>query len=95
MDCFDALPLSCLINEKFICVHGGISPSIDIMEDLNKVNRFAEPPKEGAIWYNTFINLFSDLLWCDPCENDEEALEVDYKNNEQRGCSYVFGYYYY
>lgn len=33
----------------------------------------------------------SDLLWCDPCENDDEAQDVDYKDNEQRGCSYVFG----
>ena len=51
MESFDALPLASLINEKFICVHGGISPSIEIMEELNKINRFAEPPKDGAIWY--------------------------------------------
>ncbi len=50
MESFDALPLSCLINEKFICVHGGISPSLDIMEDLNKSNRFSEPPKDGVMW---------------------------------------------
>jgi serine/threonine-protein phosphatase 2B catalytic subunit len=28
MDSFDALPLSCIINEKFIALHGGISPGI-------------------------------------------------------------------
>jgi serine/threonine-protein phosphatase 2B catalytic subunit len=50
MESFDALPLACLINEKFICVHGGISPSLSVMEELNKVSRFSEPPKDGALW---------------------------------------------
>lgn len=29
MDSFDALPLCCVINEKFIGVHGGISPEVE------------------------------------------------------------------
>jgi serine/threonine-protein phosphatase 2B catalytic subunit len=32
MDSFDLFPLSCIINSKFIAIHGGISP------DLKSVN---------------------------------------------------------
>ena len=34
MESFDLLPLSCIINGKFIAVHGGISP------DLKKVKKY-------------------------------------------------------
>jgi len=57
MESFDALPLACIINEKFICVHGGISPSLQIMIELNKVNRFSEPPKDGPFWYVVMIKI--------------------------------------
>ena len=38
---------------------------------------------------NTF--LLSDILWSDPCENDNDALNVNWCENENRGCSFVFG----
>ena len=28
MESFDSLPLSCIVNEKFIALHGGISPEL-------------------------------------------------------------------
>lgn len=31
MDSFDSLPLACIINEKFVAVHGGISPDVSVV----------------------------------------------------------------
>ena len=36
--------------------------------------------------------IYSDFLWADPCENDEEAVAMEWSDNVTRGCSYVFGY---
>ena len=61
MDCFDLLPLACVINNKFFALHGGISPGMKTLDDIKKINRFGEPPKKG---------LLCDLLWSDPIDND-------------------------
>jgi diadenosine tetraphosphatase ApaH/serine/threonine PP2A family protein phosphatase len=36
MDAFDALPLACIVNEKYFCVHGGISPKAIEVDKINK-----------------------------------------------------------
>lgn len=78
---FDVLPLACIINKKFIAIHGGISPELVTLDDLTRVNRFNEPPRQG---------LFCDLLWADPIANDTGSSPEKYKSNEVRGCSYFF-----
>ena len=82
METFDCLPIACLINDKFIAIHGGISPEINKIGDISKINRFEEPPKSGAM---------CDMLWSDPCEKDDEAIGLGFITNSTRGCSYVFG----
>lgn len=81
MDSFDAMPLSCLVNEKYLSMHGGISPELKKTDQINKIKRFKETPLDG---------LFCDLLWSDPIE-DDLASTYDFMDNEERECSYVFG----
>ena len=50
MESFDMMPLACVINGKFLAVHGGISPELKNLSDLNKLDRFKEPPKQGLFW---------------------------------------------
>lgn len=45
MDSFDLIPLSCVVNGKFLALHGGISPELKSLDDIKKIERFKEPPK--------------------------------------------------
>lgn len=82
MESFDLIPLACIINGKFIAIHGGISPELKSLDDLNKIDRIREPPRVG---------IFCDILWADPVDNPQGRLDVVFKNNEVRGCSYFYG----
>ena len=66
MEAFDAMPLVADVNGDYLCMHGGISPHMERLEDINNIQRFKEPPLEG---------FFTDLLWSDPCD-DKVAKRV-------------------
>lgn len=82
MESFDTLPLSCLVNGKFLALHGGISPDLKTMDDLNRIKRFSEPPRTG---------LYCDILWSDPVEDEKGKCDQRFKYNDVRGCSFYFG----
>lgn len=37
MDSFCALPLAALMNKQFLCIHGGLSPELNTLQDLKNV----------------------------------------------------------
>mgnify|MGYP001027973301 CR=1 FL=1 len=82
MESFDAMPLACVVNGKFFAVHGGISPDLKNIEDLQNIPRTFEPPDKGLI---------CDLLWSDPVGNELGNSNHVFKKNSTRGCSYVYG----
>ncbi|KAF7697202.1 serine/threonine-protein phosphatase 2B catalytic subunit alpha isoform isoform X1 [Silurus meridionalis] len=84
MDAFDCLPLAALMNQQFLCVHGGLSPEIHTLDDIKKLDRFKEPPAFGPM---------CDLLWSDPLEDfGNEKSQEYFSHNTVRGCSYFYSY---
>ncbi|XP_064875913.1 protein phosphatase 3 catalytic subunit alpha-like isoform X2 [Oncorhynchus nerka] len=84
MDAFDCLPLAALMNQQFLCVHGGLSPEIHTLDDIKKLDRFKEPPAFGPM---------CDLLWADPLEDfGNEKTQEYFGHNTVRGCSYFYSY---
>ena len=82
MKSFDCLPLAALMNKQFFCVHAGVSPQIHKLSDIDKIDRFREPPSQGPM---------CDLLWADPCESfGQERTNENFVHNSTRGCSYFY-----
>ncbi|CAK78132.1 unnamed protein product (macronuclear) [Paramecium tetraurelia] len=73
---FDYLPLCALIDQKVFCVHGGLSPQINNIDQIRVIDRRTAKDHEGPM---------SDMLWSDP----DQDLEGWFVNN--RGAGYQFG----
>lgn len=75
VDVFNALPIAAIISDKIFCVHGGLSPFMKNLKQINKIKRPTDIPDVG---------LLSDLLWSDP-----HAKINDWSPND-RGISFFF-----
>ena len=73
---FNYLPIAAVIENKLFCIHGGLSPLIQNIDDIKNLDRFRDLPNEGG---------FADLLWSDP---DPSILGFGVS---VRGAGYLFG----
>lgn len=75
IDTFNTLPIAAIVAGKIFCVHGGLSPVLNSMDEIRNIARPTDVPDFG---------LLNDLLWSDPADTINE-----WEDNE-RGVSYVF-----
>ncbi|OMJ94956.1 hypothetical protein SteCoe_1818 [Stentor coeruleus] len=76
-DCFNCLPIAALIEDKILCMHGGLSPELNSMEQIRSIMRPMDVPESGLV---------CDLLWSDPDK------DVQGWGENERGVSFTFGY---
>jgi serine/threonine-protein phosphatase 4 catalytic subunit len=76
VEVFDCLCLAAIVDSSIFCVHGGLSPSLDTVDQIAEVERKQEPPHEGPM---------CDLMWSDP-DDDIQGWGIS-----ARGAGYVFG----
>ncbi|CAI9785165.1 unnamed protein product [Fraxinus pennsylvanica] len=74
-DCFNCLPVAALIDEKIICMHGGLSPYLINFDQIRTMSRPTDVPDTG---------LLCDLLWSDPVKGEGWVMS-------DRGVSHTFG----
>jgi serine/threonine-protein phosphatase 2B catalytic subunit len=94
LKCFERMPLCAVVSSqqgRYFCCHGGISPELEYVEQINSLERASEPAMSGAL---------VDLLWADPVDDPssclpakdmssadvEELLAATYAPNTLRGC---------
>ncbi|PON47756.1 Serine/threonine protein phosphatase [Parasponia andersonii] len=75
-DCFNCLPVAAIVDDKIFCMHGGLSPELDSLDQIRAIERPVDVPDQG---------LLCDLLWADPDRDIKGWGEND------RGVSYTFG----
>ncbi|XP_047068470.1 serine/threonine-protein phosphatase PP1-like [Lolium rigidum] len=75
-DCFNCLPVAALVDDKILCMHGGLSPDLDSLDRIREIQRPVDVPDQG---------LLCDLLWSDPDRDSSGWGEND------RGVSFTFG----
>ena len=70
------IPLCAIINKKFICLHGGIGPSFESIDQIKAVQRPLE-------LYD--IQIINELLWSDPSDEAKTFIA------SPRGSGFLFG----
>jgi serine/threonine-protein phosphatase PP1 catalytic subunit len=73
---FDSLPLAATINDKFFCIHGGLTPGLERVEQINLISRPTQIQERGFL---------ADLVWSDPSKDVEEFAP------SERGLTIVWG----
>lgn len=63
------------VESEIFCLHGGLSPSIETLDNIRNFDRVQEVPHEGAM---------CDLLWSDPDDRCGWGISP-------RGAGYTFG----
>ncbi|MQM05469.1 hypothetical protein Taro_038283 [Colocasia esculenta] len=75
-DCFNCLPVAAVIDDKILCMHGGLSPELQNLDQIRAIPRPTEIPDNG---------LLCDLLWSDP-DHEKDGWGVG-----DRGVACTFG----
>lgn len=76
---FSCMPLSVIIENKILCVHGGIGPNISSVEDYMRIPKPIDLSPDNT---PAETGILLDSLWSDPAPTD---ADIGYRKNPIRG----------
>ena len=78
-DLFDYMPIAAVIEDKILCMHGGLSPNLETLDSFRALGstRIQETPHDGPL---------TDTLWSDPDDAGNPGWGVS-----PRGAGFLFG----
>ncbi|KAJ3433757.1 serine/threonine-protein phosphatase pp2a-related [Anaeramoeba flamelloides] len=71
---FEYLPITAIIDNQIFAIHGGLSPNLKTIEQIQNLDRFRDIPNFG---------LLCDLMWSDPGETNGFS-----ENTRGVGCTF-------
>lgn len=81
-DVFEYFALAAVVEDKYFCVHGGISPAISTLDQIKVMNRFTNIGTHSGIVLGTPEGPIADLLWSDP-DPEREGFTVNTGSSSQ------------
>jgi serine/threonine-protein phosphatase PP1 catalytic subunit len=72
------LPIAAMIDQHIFCIHGGLSPKMRFIEQINTLERGRKIPDNGIL---------CDITWSDP--SSDESQTEKWAHND-RGVSYTY-----
>lgn len=87
---FEFLPVAAIIEERILCIHGGLGMTIESLADIEK---FVRPLQVSQMPTTPYEQSITDLLWSDPTDNDqmEGVSSNDGRDPDGTGRIYKFG----
>ncbi|CAD2100999.1 protein phosphatase containing kelch-like domains, putative [Plasmodium vinckei lentum] len=86
---FEWIPIGALVEEKILCVHGGIGKSIHTISDISQLKR---PLTVSQVPQNLNEQKVTDLLWSDPTDNDSVLGTIPNDIRDPDGTGHIVKY---
>lgn len=87
IDCFNCLPVAALIDDRILCMHGGLSPELESIEQIKKIEKPTDVPDTGKFWsIQDFYAIFCGQILTKTPRAGEKMKEESHLHLDRTSC---------